>query len=171
MKKKNSDLFSRLTNTKKDYKGDEKGSKNEFRVDSLEIISPTEIVAEGVHLNGEKILQGQIKFLERINQKELLNNINLFRKIDLESVTDDKLKSILGNIICFNIFSSLVITEGTSIYRARNHTFKFEKATDYFKSASEVWYPAPEFLTKLGRLNRVSQPIMYASFDAITPTS
>jgi hypothetical protein len=115
------------------------------------------------------LLKQQFSVLKNIDTKQLLNNINRFKNLDLEKASDDELATMLGNIITYNSVSTLEITEDTYIYRARNHTFQFEGAYDYFRKKGDIWYPQPKFLTKLGRLNKVGQSIMYASFDAITP--
>lgn len=168
MKKNKSNIFSKLTNAKSIS---ESKIANEPKIESFNLIkfTPNEIIAEAVFLNGSSVIRDQFKILEQLNPKDIIKSINDFKNLELRTVNDYELNKALDNITKFNYVSTIVLSDDTTFYRARNKTFARNRVYDYFRSASEIWYPKPEHLTKLGRLNDIRQPIMYASFDALTP--
>ena len=189
MSKQNSDLFRRLTNVKHaDLKPVPVKKRNTGLFDKIvisgEITASPEISDEiksyerpplvYIDLTDEiQMHQGLFKPFDRIDTSALIQNINNFKNLDLKTVDDKELLGMVNLIVTNNIVSSKVANEGAIFYRARNKTFTIENdgrtTHDVFQSFSEVWYPHPKYLNKLGRLNLARQPMFYASQDAITP--
>lgn len=170
---KDSNIFSRLTNKKNppSLQEKKKGNGKTVQTFSLNTVkgAPSKIRSTDTYSIRNDITKDQFTYLANLDTKSLLSSIENFKKINLETASDDDIKNAINNIIHFNYYSFQTISENVNLYRARNKTFKLGTATDYFKSASEIWYPDPKYLTKPGRLNNAGQPMMYACFEAATP--
>jgi hypothetical protein len=95
---------------------------------------------------------------------ELKRELSWLGKIDRASCADDDLRQsmcrILGGYTCI----TRVITSEVA-FRARRNDSK-----PRFDHVAELWYPAPGYVRKLGRVNRVGQSMFYVSASHETAT-
>ena len=164
-------LFSRLTNRKIAYK-QEVDQKIQPKIDRTINGIPKDIDAFArrmIFSDGKKILEGNYQAFDDIDTNLLQEEIEVFRRMDLKTVSQDDLEASLRNIISENLVPTYHLHAGVNIYRARAKTVQAFGLEDVFVSSDEVWYAKPKYLKKMGRLNNIGQPLLYASFDALTP--
>lgn len=128
--------------------------------DQREENTPFEFIENASELNKE---------FDDLESNVLLARIKDFRALDIQNVSQQELSALLDDIVQGNIIPRTDILAGANIYRARVWHYDGKDQSVFYKNASEIWYPKPKFLKKLGRVNNIGQPMLYTSFDALTP--
>lgn len=102
--------------------------------------------------------------LSNISISEVRRRIASLRTADLEHLTDEAAAYRIGHVIDQYPFQ-LRTLQLTGIYRARSN-----KPGEVFTSASQLWYPPANAITRPSRLNGIAQVRFYASSMPNTAT-
>ncbi len=152
-------LFSRLTNKK---------AKENSKDERSDQAKPNFVNRENL-LESIQMLEGSYKAFDEIDTQVLKNNIKIFRETNLRTINQSDLMQLLYSIISENLVQTFYVSDKTPLYRARSKTFQYQNYEDVFTTFDDIWYPKPKYIKNLGRLNDVGQPMLYTSFDALTP--
>jgi len=95
------------------------------------------------------------------NPERLLLKISEYRSLDLRAISLDKSIELFRSI--YYQFHFLTYNIGTVVIRGR----KIEDDVPHLLK-KDVWYPPPESVKKIGRLNDIGESIFYCAFDPIT---
>lgn len=115
--------------------------------------------------------------LSHVTLTEILNKIEHFQKVDLKTISDNDLMNAILSVISVKvngIDQAMLIPRfgeypsGTRFYRVRKiNDEDFKIPCDTIKKEQDVWNPPVECVTRLGRLNKVNESLLYTS--PITP--
>lgn len=103
-----------------------------------------------------------------LSRREVKRRIQELRSLDLnrDGVTVDQLRSrllvLLEHYACRTIF----LEPHVKIFRARKKPES--KGEGLFANRKELWYPEPKYVKRLGRLNKIGQPLFYCASNSDT---
>ncbi len=106
-------------------------------------------------------------FLTRINPITVVEKISAFRKINIRNLSDEELfHAIQNTLLNNNIFSYLT---NSGVYSIDTPFFRVRKLDSsivsemHFITLSDFWEPPAECVTKMGRLNKIGESLLYTS--------
>lgn len=102
-----------------------------------------------------------------VDPQIVVEKIRLFRALNIRSMTDNELFNAILDVLSFNNHTALLVGTrkllgNTSFYRVR----KLEDTSipsSNFKNLSDMWEPPSEAVTKMGRLNKKHESLLYVS--------
>jgi hypothetical protein len=98
--------------------------------------------------------------IDEVSLFDLQTRIKKLKSLDLRNFNLEQVEARLGRIM--DAYSTLPLPLVlTGAYRARVNT-----SSKPFQNVSELWYPPSSAVTKLGRLNKIGEPVFYASNKA-----
>lgn len=101
--------------------------------------------------------------LNEIDTNELLDRIDQWKNVDLRTISSGELTTKLLSIISSHMASTSTL-DRQKLYRVRPL-----KEGEIFEIESDVWYPNQKYVSKIGRVNDVGDPMLYCALDQNTP--
>lgn len=109
---------------------------------------------------------------------KFLDKIEIFRKLDLRTATDGELSRAIFDVLCIefenakmlvSFHDTRTIKKGTALFRVR----KIAKDDNDLplkgmSKKTDAWNPPKKVITKMGRLNKVGESLLYVSLDPHT---
>lgn len=116
--------------------------------------------------------------LSFFDANRLLDKIEEFRSLDLRTITDSELSKAIFNVLCIefenakmllNFHSTRIIPKGTDLFRIRRiDADDVEIPLKCMRKKADAWNPPKKVITKMGRLNKVGESLLYVSLNPYT---
>lgn len=113
----------------------------------------------------------QEEYTQQINIANIEKSIDDLNNSDFSKITDDEIFSKLTTIFSFNYDNCAymmpmqvpyyVVPENTLLYRIRT-------INSVMKQNEDLWFPPAKFITHMGRLNDINEPILYLTNNILT---
>lgn len=109
---------------------------------------------------------------KKVNPEELMNKINRFKLLNIDTMSDKDLSDEIGNILSQKDLSGMIITtlictysifpKDTRFYRVRKLR-NLDIPNDNLSKLSDFWNPPKRFITNYGRLNKPNESLLYTA--------
>jgi hypothetical protein len=86
------------------------------------------------------------------------HELALISRLNLKHTSIEDIEAKIGYIIQ-PFLVHIIGAEFETLYRARIN----KNPDKFYTNLSEVWYPSPQYVTKLGRFNKINESVFYAS--------
>lgn len=107
--------------------------------------------------------------MQRADINKIKDKIAKFKKLDFEFLSDNEIAKAVQNILMNDMyhFQNASYKKGTNFYRIRKLDGHLINELN-FQQYSDFWAPPKQFVTKIGRLNKIGEPLLYVSVSDIT---
>ncbi len=112
--------------------------------------------------------------LTKIDSSEVINKISVFRRLNINTLSDEELfteiqRVLLTNNIFTYVTNNAAYARGTLFFRIRKLNSSVISEMN-FKTLSDFWEPPVKYVDKKGRLNKVGESLLYTSpIDPVVP--
>lgn len=109
------------------------------------------------------------RFLNNIDEIELLNKIKYFRSLNIKNMLNEEISNEILNVLCFNKTFHYIINikkylKGTNFFRIRKLNGK-KIPNSNLQIESDFWNPPEEVIFSYGRLNKPHESLLYTSLS------